>query len=191
MQVMGGLQRESATGDVVDEGVAGGGVGGGAVGGVSGAAGDRMVNGDAVVVEDEGDIPLVLPVGRVLQVVPWAGVSMVLPMVMALPVVSIVRVLHRVAVRLVCAAAGVTVQVVVRLGAPSRGCCPRCSGWWGVFGDVDGEGVADDGPGDVGDSDGERAMAMPVLPMGRVLHGMQRVAAVRVLWAMHLVVVPL
>ena len=43
----------------------------------------------------------------------------------------------------------------------------------------------------MGDADGERAMAMPVLPMGGVLHGMQRVVAVRVLWAMHRGVVAL
>ena len=34
-------------------------------------------------------------------------------------------------------------------------------------------------------------MAMPVLPMERVLQRMQRVVAVRVLWAMHRVVVAL
>ena len=48
----------------------------------------------------------------------------------------------------------------------------------GALGDVDGEGVACDGPGDVGDGDGERAMAMLAMPMGGVLYGMQRVAAV-------------
>ena len=117
MRVMGGLQRESAAGDVVGEGVEGARVGGGAVGGVSGAAGDGMGNGDTGVVDGEGDVPLVLPVGRVLQVVPWVAVSMVVQMVTALPVVSIVRVLHRPVVRLMCAAGGVTVQVVVRLGA--------------------------------------------------------------------------
>ena len=34
-------------------------------------------------------------------------------------------------------------------------------------------------------------MVMPLLPMGRVLHGMQRPVALRVLWAMAWVVVPL
>ena len=47
----------------------------------------------------------------------------------------------------------------------------------GALGDVDGEGVACDRPGDIGDGDGERAMAMPAMPMGGVLYGMQRVAA--------------
>ena len=48
----------------------------------------------------------------------------------------------------------------------------------GALGDVDGEGVACGGPGDVGDGDGERAMMMLVMPMGGTLYGMQRVAAV-------------
>ena len=47
----------------------------------------------------------------------------------------------------------------------------------GALGDVDGEGAACDGPGDVGDGDGERGMAMLAMPMGGVLYGMQRVAA--------------
>ena len=103
-------------------------MGGGAIGGVSGAAGDEMGNGDAGIVDGEGGVPLVLPVLRVLQVVPWVAVSMVVLMVMALPVVLMVRTLHRVAVRLVCAAGGMTVQVVVRLGALLSGRCRRCSG---------------------------------------------------------------
>ena len=47
----------------------------------------------------------------------------------------------------------------------------------GALGDVDGEGVACDAPGDVGDGNGERAMAMLAMPMGGVLYGMQQVAA--------------
>ena len=49
----------------------------------------------------------------------WVAESPVVPMVMVPPVVFFLRVLHPVAVELVCAAGGVTVQVVVRLGAPS------------------------------------------------------------------------
>ena len=60
-------------------------------------------------------VPLVLPVGRVLQVMLWVVVSLVVPMVrvpqamhrvMAPPFLSILRVLYRVMVRLVCAAGG-------------------------------------------------------------------------------------
>ena len=112
VRVMGGLQRESAAGDVTGEGVAGVGVGGGAVGGVSAATSGGMGNGDAGVVDCEGDVPLALPVGRVLRAVPWMAESTVVPMVMVLPVVSIVRVLDQVVVRLVCAAGGVAVLVV-------------------------------------------------------------------------------
>ena len=117
MWVMKGLQREKGAGDVFGEGVAGAGVGGCAPGSVSGAAGVGIGNGDAGVVDGEDDVPLVLPVGRALQEVPWVAVSMVVPMVMALLVVWTVRVLHRLAVRLVCAAGGLTVQVMVRVGA--------------------------------------------------------------------------
>ena len=62
-------------------------------------------------------VSLVMLVGRVLQVWLWVVVSLVLPMVrvpqamqgaMAPLFVSIVRVLHRVRVRLVCAAGGAT-----------------------------------------------------------------------------------
>ena len=126
-RVMGGLQRETAAGgamgdgaagDVDCEGVAGAGLHIGAVGDVDGAAGDGTGNGDSGVVDGEGvtgDVPLVLPVGRVLQVMQWVVVSLVVPMVrvpqvmhrvMPPPFVSIVRVLHRVVVRLVCAAGG-------------------------------------------------------------------------------------
>ena len=48
----------------------------------------------------------------------------------------------------------------------------------GALGDVDGEGVASDGAGDVGDGNVERVVAMLAMPMGRVLYGMQRAAAV-------------
>ena len=118
MRVMGRLQRESAPGDVAGEGAAGVGLGGGAVGGVSGAASGGMCIGDAGVVDGEGDVPLALPLGRLLRVVPWVAESPVVPMVMVLPVASIFRVLHPVAVGLVCATGGVTVQVLVRPGAP-------------------------------------------------------------------------
>ena len=119
VRVMGGLQRENAAGDVSGEGFAGVQVGGGAVGCVSGATSGGVGNSDAGVVDCEGDVLLALPVGRVLWAVPWVAESTVVPMVMVLPVVSIVRVLHQVMVTLVCAAGGVTVQVVVRLEAPS------------------------------------------------------------------------
>ena len=39
----------------------------------------------------------------------------------------------------------------------------------GALGDVDGEAAAGDRPGDVGDGDGQRAMAMLALPMGGVV----------------------
>ena len=52
----------------------------------------------------------VLLMVRVLRVVPWAVV---------LPVASILRVLLPLVVGLVCATGGVTVQVVLRPGAPS------------------------------------------------------------------------
>ena len=84
--VMGGLQRGSAAGDVAGEGAVGVGVGGGAVGGVSGAASGGMGIGDAAVVDGEGDVPLALPLGRVMQLVPWVAESPVVPMVMVLPV---------------------------------------------------------------------------------------------------------
>ena len=119
VRVMGGLQRGSAAGDVAGEGATGGGVGGGAVGGVSGAASGEMVIGDVGVVDGEGDVPLALPVRRVLRVVPRVAESPVVPMVTVLPVALAFRVLHPVAVGLVCATGGVTVQVVVRPGAPS------------------------------------------------------------------------
>ena len=48
----------------------------------------------------------------------------------------------------------------------------------GALGDVDVEGIACDRPGDVGDGDGERAMAMLAMLTGGVLYGMRRVAAV-------------
>ena len=118
MRVMGGLQRESAAGHVASEGAAGVGVGRGAVGGVSGAASGGMGISDAGVVDGEGDIPLASPVGRVLRVVPWVAESPVVPMVMVLPVASIWRLLLPLALRLVCATGGVTVQVLVRPGAP-------------------------------------------------------------------------
>ena len=51
--------------------------------------------------------------------VSWVAELPVVPMVMVLPVVWIFRVLHAVAVGLVCATGGVTIQVVVRPGAPS------------------------------------------------------------------------
>ena len=85
--VMGRLQRESAAGDVADEGAVG--VGVGAVGGLSGAASGGIGIGDAGVVDGEGDVPLALPVGSVLPVVPWVPESPVVPMVMVLPVASI------------------------------------------------------------------------------------------------------
>ena len=119
MWVMGGLQRESAAGDVAGEGAAGVGIGGGAVGGVSGAASDGMGIGDAGVVDREGDVPLALPLGRVLRVVPWVAESAVVLMVMVLPVASFLRVLLPVALGLVCATARVTVRVVVRPEAPT------------------------------------------------------------------------
>ena len=119
VRVRGGLQRVSAAADVASEGAAGVEVGGGAVGGVSGAASGGMGIGDAGVVAGEAGVPLALPVGRVLRVVPWLAESPVVPMVMALPVASIFRVLHPVAVGLVCAAGGVMVRAVVRPGAPS------------------------------------------------------------------------
>ena len=62
-------------------------------------------------------LPLVLPMQRVLEVMVWGLVSLEAPMarvlqamhrVMALPFMSIVRVLHRVMVRLLCAAGGAT-----------------------------------------------------------------------------------
>ena len=93
-------------------------MGGGAVRGVSGAASGRMGIGDAGVVDGEGDVPLALPVGRVLRVAPRVAESPVVPMVMVLPVASILRVLLPVAVGLVCATGG-EVQVVVRPGALS------------------------------------------------------------------------
>ena len=117
--VMGGLQRESAAGDAAGEGAVG--VGVGAVGDVSGAASGGMGIGDAGVVDGEGDVPLALPVGRVLRVVPWVAESVVVRMVMVLPVALILRVLLPVVVGLVCATGGVTVEVVVRPGAPSCG----------------------------------------------------------------------
>ena len=97
-------------------GVAGGVDGGGVVG--DGECGGMGI-GDAGVVDGEGDVSLALPVGRVLRVVPWVAESSVVPMVMVLPVASILRVLLPVAVGLACATGGVTVQVVVRPGAPS------------------------------------------------------------------------
>ena len=115
--VMGGLQRECAAGDVAGEGAVG--VGVGAVGGVSGAGSGGMGIGDAGVVDGEGDVPLALPVGRVLRLPPWVVESPVVQMVMVLPVASFLRVLLHVVVGLVCSTGGVTVQVVVRPGAPS------------------------------------------------------------------------
>ena len=62
-------------------------------------------------------VPLLLPVWGVLLVMLWKVVSSVLPMLrltqamhraMAPPFVSMVRVLHRVMVRLLCAAGGAT-----------------------------------------------------------------------------------
>ena len=58
----------------------------------------------------------------------------------------------------------------------------------GALDDVDGEVLACDGPVDVGDGDGERAMAMLAMPMGGVLYGMQQGGRP---WAMHRVVVVL
>ena len=119
VRVMGGLQRESAAGYVACEGAAGVGVGRGAVGGISCATSGGMGIGDACLVDGEDDVLLVLPVGRVLRVIPWVAESPVVPMVMVLPVASILRLLHPVAVGLVCATGGVTVQVVLKPGALS------------------------------------------------------------------------
>ena len=115
---MGGHPRESAAGDIAGEGAVGVGVGEVAVGGVSSAASGGMGIRYAGVVDGEGDVPLALPLERVLRVVPWVAESPVVPMVMVLPVASILRVLLPVVVGLVCATGGVMVQVVVRLGAP-------------------------------------------------------------------------
>ena len=116
---MGGLQRESAVGDVAGEGAVGVRVGGGAVCGVSSAASCGMGIDDAGVVDCEGDVPRGLPVGRVLRVVPLLAESPVVQLGMVLPVALILRVLIPVVVGLVCATGDVTVQVVLRPGAPS------------------------------------------------------------------------
>ena len=108
--------------------------------------------------------------------------SPVVPMVTVLLFGSIVRVVVPVAVGLACAAGGVAVQVVVGLRGPVVRVAGDALGdgrsaggvsGGGALGDVGGKGVACDGPGDVGDGNGELAM-----PMRGVFFGTQRVAAV-------------
>ena len=70
-------------------------------------------------VAERASVTLVLLMVMVLRVVPWVAESPAVPMVMVLPVASILRLLLPVVVGLVCATGGVTVQVVVRPGAPS------------------------------------------------------------------------
>ena len=70
-------------------------------------------------VAERASVTLVLLMVRVLRMVPWVEESPGVSMVMVLPVASMLRVLLPVVVGLVCATGGVTVQVVVRPGAPS------------------------------------------------------------------------
>ena len=166
VQVTGGLQRESAVGDVAGEGPAGNGVGGDAGGG--------------------GSVPLA---------VKWASVMLVLLTLSVMyrwrcregaavrPVGGgVTGGAGRVDCEGCCSSGGgAGVRrwwcggpggggargAVVRVAGNAFGDGGAAGGVSGVcaFGDVGGEGVPCDGPGDVGDGDGERAMAMLAMPI--------------------------